>query len=351
VDGLVGHVNGAFGTGCWTPVHYMYRSLSEHEVLALYRAADVMVVTPVRDGMNLVAKEFVAARTDEDGVLVLSEFAGAASELAEALQVNPYGVAEMAEVLHRALALPPAERRARMRGLRRRVLTYDVHHWVRSVLERLQEVSARREPPALALTPPDAVAAVIERMRDASRLLLLLDYDGTLVPFAGVPDLAAPDGPVLDLLRALAARPRTEVHVVSGRSRDTVERWLGALPIGLHAEHGFWSRTAAGVWTSLPARNKEWWPRVLAILEHFTARTPGSLIEEKTVSLAWHYRSACCRRPSRRRRSRRWATTGPTRTCSPRSRPTASPSTSGRTRAAPRSGSAAYPTSAACSRR
>jgi trehalose 6-phosphate synthase/phosphatase len=293
VEALVGRVNGAFGTPSWTPIQYLYRSLSEADVVALYRAADVMVVTPVRDGMNLVAKEFVAARTDDDGVLVLSEFAGAASELAEALHVNPFDVGRTAEALHRALTMSPAERGTRMRGLRRRVLTYDVHRWVRSFLESLEEVSAAREPAALAPTPRRDVEAVVQRMRRAERLILVLSYDGALVPYASVPELAAPDAALLDLLRALAARRGTVLHVLSGRPRDSVERWLGTLPIGLHAEHGFWSRDGAGEqWVSRPVPETTWRARVHAILEHFAERTPGSLIEEKTASLAWHYRMA-----------------------------------------------------------
>ena len=293
VDSLVGRLNGAFGTPRWTPVHYLYRSLSDTEVVALYRAADIMLVTPVRDGMNLVAKEFVASRTDEDGVLVLSEFAGAASELAEALQVNPYDVDRAAEVYHRALTLAPSERRVRMQGLRRRVLFYDVDRWARSFLDTLTDASTPRAVPVIALTPATVLASLVERMRGAAALVLLLDYDGTLVPFADVPELAAPDEPLLELLRRLAARPHTVVHMVSGRPRETLERWLGGLPVGLHAEHGFWSREPGeSAWTSLPIVAGEWRERVLPILESVTARTPGSLIEEKTVSLAWHYRMA-----------------------------------------------------------
>jgi trehalose 6-phosphate synthase/phosphatase len=291
VDELVGRVNGAFGTPRWTPVHYVYREVSEGELVALYRAADVMLVTPVRDGMNLVAKEFIAARTDGDGVLVLSEFAGAAAELAEAVLVNPYDVDRTAEAVFRALTLPHGERRARMHALRERVSRYDVHHWVRSLLAGLEEACAHRERPALVVTDPAAVRALVQRMRSAPHLLLLLDYDGTLVPFASVPELATPDDGLIALLRALTERPRTRVHVVSGRPRETLERWFGDLRIGLHAEHGFWSRAASdGRWRALAVPAQEWRDRVLAILEHFAARTPGSLVEKKTASLAWHYR-------------------------------------------------------------
>jgi trehalose 6-phosphate synthase/phosphatase len=140
------------------------------------------------------------------------------------------------------------------------------------------------------VTPPEALELVLERLRSAPRLLLLLDYDGTLVPFAPLPDQAVPDAALLELLRDLATRPGTSVHVVSGRSRESLERWLGHLPIGLHAEHGFWSRDRDGVWSAPPPPPEGWRARILAVLEPFTARTPGSLIEPKTVSLAWHYR-------------------------------------------------------------
>ena len=137
VDTLVGRINGAFATPTWTPIHYMYRSVPSDVLLALYRAADVMLVTPLRDGMNLVAKEFPASRVDEGGVLVLSEFAGAAEELGEAVLVNPYDVDGTAEAIHRALTMDSAQRQQHMRALRATVLKYDVHHWTSTILDLL----------------------------------------------------------------------------------------------------------------------------------------------------------------------------------------------------------------------
>jgi trehalose 6-phosphate synthase/phosphatase len=137
VDALVGRINGRFGTPTWTPVHYVYRALPQVTLLALYRSADVMLVTPLRDGMNLVAKEFVASRSDETGVLILSEFAGAADELTDALLVNPYDIDGVVDAMHRALTMDRAERRHRLCALRAAVRANDVRHWSRSFIDAL----------------------------------------------------------------------------------------------------------------------------------------------------------------------------------------------------------------------
>jgi trehalose 6-phosphate synthase/phosphatase len=291
VDALVGRIHGAFATPSWSPIHYLYRGLSVAEIVALYCAADAVLVTPLRDGMNLVAKEFVASRTDDDGVLVLSEFAGAAAELSEALYVNPYDVERTAEAFYRALEMPREARRTRMVTLRQRVSAWDVHRWARAFVDALERAPGSTEG-APALSHRDALDAAVERARAAPRLALLLDYDGTLVPFAPTPDLAAPDDELLALLRSLAGHAGTEVHVVSGRKRETLERWLGALPVGLHAEHGFWTRPPGGGWTAVEVPDARWREPVVAILRDFADRTPGSLVEAKTVGYAWHYRMA-----------------------------------------------------------
>jgi trehalose 6-phosphate synthase/phosphatase len=293
VDELVGRINGDFGTPRWVPVHYIFRGMSESELVALYRAAEVMLVTPLRDGMNLVAKEFIASRTDGDGVLVLSEFAGAAWELPEALQVNPYDVDGTAESCYRALTMGAEERRSRLGPLRARVEAYDVHRWAATFLEQLETVT--RRPPA-SQRPAGSLAArqaLLARLSESEDLLALLDYDGTLVPYTPTPELARPDPALVQLLGALAARPGTEVHVVSGRGREALEHWLGAIRIALHAEHGFWSRSVdGGEWTATGELGGGWREPALAILRDITARTPGSLIEVKAVALAWHYRLA-----------------------------------------------------------
>jgi trehalose 6-phosphate synthase/phosphatase len=293
VDETIGRINGAHATADWVPIHYLYRSLPQRAIASLYRSADVMLVTPLRDGMNLVAKEFVAARTDEDGVLILSEFAGAASDLGEALVVNPYDIDGVAEAIGEALRMPAAERRSRMRALRASVLGHDVHRWARDFISGLEACSGGARQGRTSLSERGDVAEVIRSLLRAPNLLLVLDYDGTLVPFTQLPELAVPDSDVIDLLGALAARSRTTVHVVSGRQKETLEKWFGGLPIGLHAEHGLWTRPPGQTsWTAIREINSDWKAKVRPILQQFAAGTPGSLVEEKSASIAWHYRMA-----------------------------------------------------------
>jgi trehalose 6-phosphate synthase/phosphatase len=293
VNALVGRINGAFGTPSWVPVHYMFRALPERRVLALYRAADVMLVTPIRDGMNLVAKEYVAARTDLRGVLVLSEYAGAAAELVEAVTMNPYDIDRAAEAYYTALTMPEAEQRERMRRLRERVMGHDVQRWVEDFLHALGD---QTEPTRLAVSGNGAAAraeAILPTLLAARRLVFVLDYDGTLVPLAPSPEQAIPDDDLLDLLRRLANRRRTEVHILSGRTTGFLDRWFGELPIHLHAEHGSFSRRAGrSRWARRDHPAPDWQEAVRPILMDFARRTPGALVEVKEAGLAWHWRAA-----------------------------------------------------------
>jgi trehalose-6-phosphate synthase len=138
IEGQVGHINGRFGEAGRAPVHYLYRNLPFAELAAWYRAADVMAITPLRDGMNLVAKEFVATRSDLNGVLVLSEFAGAAREMVQAIEVNPHDVEALADALARALNMPAAERRERLLAMQRLLRRRDVHVRAERFLRDLQ---------------------------------------------------------------------------------------------------------------------------------------------------------------------------------------------------------------------
>lgn len=293
VDEQVGRINGKYGTPSSMPIHYLYRSIPPAQLSALYRSAEVMVVTPLRDGMNLVAKEFIASRTDGDGVLVLSEFAGAAAELPEALLVNPYDVDGMAATLGRALELAPAERRWRMAALRKRVSGHTVHHWAESFLDKLgQAAESKPCTKPLPFSPPSEIGRLSRQLVNAPARRLFLDYDGTLVPIVASPELAAPTRRVRELLLRLAQFPETQVHVVSGRPRGELETWLGDLPIALHAEHGLWTRASPeSKWRAALSPDLAWMQPVQEFLEAEAKEIAGSRVEMKSGAIAFHYRN------------------------------------------------------------
>ncbi|MBC7221237.1 bifunctional alpha,alpha-trehalose-phosphate synthase (UDP-forming)/trehalose-phosphatase [Candidatus Bipolaricaulota bacterium] len=290
IDERVGRINGRHGSVGWVPIWYLYRSVPFERLVALYRAADVALVTPLRDGMNLVAKEYVASQVDGDGVLVLSEFAGAAQELGEALLVNPNDVPGLARAIGEALELPKRERVERMRRMQERVAAHTVEAWA---ADFLAELGARGRPEhvpqPLEREAADRLAAAYTK---AESRLLLLDYDGTLVPFAPTPAQARPDRELRTLLSRLAEGSRNEVVIVSGRDRETLAAWLGDLDVGLVAEHGAWVRERGGAWRATVSRDAAWKARVRPLLERYLRRTPGAILEEKAFALAWHFRRA-----------------------------------------------------------
>ena len=292
VDELVSSINGRYGTIDWEPVRYFYRPFAYHRLTALYGLADVMLVTPLRDGMNLVAKEFVATRAREEqaGVLVLSETAGAAKELGEAILINPNDVNEIAAAIETALAMPPEERGERNALMCERLSRYDIRHWARDFLEKLDAVVELKERHYARRLTEEIRASLAERYRKARRRLLLLDYDGTLVELSARPDRGRPDAALLSLLAALVSQEGTEVVISSGRAPALLSAWFGALAVSLIAGHGVWLRRRGGEWQLIEPLNGEWKETLRPLLELHRDRTPGSSIEEGEYSMAWYYR-------------------------------------------------------------
>lgn len=291
IDELVGLINGKHSTMDWTPIDYYYRSLPFDQLTSLYAASDVMLVTPLRDGMNLVCKEYLACHDGNGGVLVLSEMAGASYELHEALTVNPFDLKGVVDAMQRALTMPESEQRRRNTPMQKRLARYTSKKWAHEFLDAVDDVKRRQVGMSAHLLGPAVATSAVEAFRDARERALLLDYDGTLVPFSSDPDDSAPDTHLLELLTRLAARSDTRVAVVSGRSHEVLESWLGALPLYLVAEHGVWFRNRdQGVWTLQEPLDNAWKDIVRPVLASFVDRTPGSLLEEKDYSLVWHYR-------------------------------------------------------------
>ena len=295
VDETVGKINGEFSTPGWTPIVYLRRNLPPSELAALYALADVAWVAPLRDGFNLVAKEYVACQRQGAGVLVLSEFAGAAAEMGEALMINPYDVEHTAATIRRALEMPATERSERMTALHKRVTRNNVFAWGEHFTKYLAEAAASRTARVAALPAALPAGEVISAFSAAHSRLLMLDYDGTLVGYAKRPQDAVPPSDLITLLESITRLPATTVALVSGRSSADIEAWFGNVRgLWLAAEHGAVVRPSGQTtWENSSAGDPpEWKEKVAAFLDHYVNRTPGSFVEEKEFSLVWHYRMA-----------------------------------------------------------
>ncbi|MFC1529022.1 bifunctional alpha,alpha-trehalose-phosphate synthase (UDP-forming)/trehalose-phosphatase [Candidatus Latescibacterota bacterium] len=292
LDELVGRINGKYGTIGWSPVWYYYKFLSFYELTALYRISDVGLVTPVRDGMNLIAKEFIATKRDGKGVLILSEMAGAAKELSEAIIVNPNNLDRIADSIHRALTMSGKEQIEHNRSMQKRLKRYTVQKWAEDFINVLTSLKQyEREILFRKLTTAMRKKMINDYNKSHNRLILL-DYDGTLREFERNPQDAIPDREILRLLIKLTEDPQNEVLIISGRDKITLEKWFKHFNIGLIAEHGVWIKQKDGDWELIQPLVNYWKDEIRPILENYMDRTPGSLIEEKDYSLVWHYRKS-----------------------------------------------------------
>ncbi len=300
IEEHVGRINGRFGGPGFTPVEYIHRGIEPEQLAALYRYADACLVTPIRDGMNLVAQEFVLCQGEilEDdkaykGMLILSEFAGAAKYLPRSLLINPWDTEQTMRAIETALAMPAAQKEERLAPMVSRVRTMDCRNWATEFLTRLTDASHRRRSESKTeVLNGDCQTQVQQRCADAEQRVIFLDYDGTLRELFRTPEEAAPTQEILDLLEDLAELPGTEIHLVSGRKRSNLEEWFGHLPIHLSAEHGFCHRKPQGQWIEATKVDMRWIPVVSKILEQVTEEVAGTYIERKPCGLAWHYRMA-----------------------------------------------------------
>ncbi|MCP3987419.1 MAG: bifunctional alpha,alpha-trehalose-phosphate synthase (UDP-forming)/trehalose-phosphatase [bacterium] len=233
IDELVGQVNGRFATSTWSPIRYLYRSFPRDRLCGLYRDADVALVTPLRDGMNLVAKEYVACQVDDPGVLILSRMAGAAETMREALQVNPFDLDGTAEAIHRALTMDEEERASRISSLRRRERRDNVEAWVEYFLTAGSGESAHLEP-----ISEREIQNWLRGYVKNYPLCLFLDYDGTLTPLVSHPSKAVLSTDMREVLMSCARRVDTEVSIVSGRSLDDVRKIVGEPSLIYAGNHG-----------------------------------------------------------------------------------------------------------------
>lgn len=285
-------INGKFATYNWQPIVYFYQHLDFENLSALYQLADVALITPLRDGMNLVAKEYVASQSSQEGVLILSELAGAANELSEALIVNPFDETEVADAIHRSLILPVHERKQKMALMQKRLIEYDVQRWVDDFLNELGKAKELQESRSTLLLDARNCKKIMTQVKQADKRLYFFDYDGTLMPYSKHPALAEPGEEILKILCQLSADKNNKVVIISGRDSVTLDKWLGALRLTIVAEHGATIKYQGGEWQSLLEYSSDWKKDILPVMELFAKRCNGSFTEEKQYSIAWHYRNA-----------------------------------------------------------
>lgn len=293
LDKQVGSINAVYRTMEWTPIHYYYRSFPIEMLSALYYSADVCLVTPMRDGMNLVSKEYVASRINNDGVLILSEMAGASKELIDAVIVNPNNTVEVAEAMITAINMPLDEQQKRMQQMRQMVAKFNISHWVKIFMDKLKEVKQLQRSMQTRYLGLSTEQSILNRYAKTHRRIIFLDYDGTLVEFKSNIEQASPDEELYKMLDQLTEDPANRVVLISGRKHENLEEWFGTKSnLDLIAEHGSWFKKKNTSWHKLPGLSSQWKQDIFPILETYVDRTPGTFIEEKTYSLVWHYRKA-----------------------------------------------------------
>ena len=291
IDELVGRINGELSTVSWTPIWYFYRSLDFDNLVDLYTTCDIAWLTPIRDGMNLVAKEYIATRTDQTGVLILSEMAGAANEMNEALLINPNNFEQIAQTLHQAINMPVEEQKERNAPMQKRLERYNVEKWAQDFMESLRAQKDQDAPYVASRLTVDLTNTLMDQYRAASNRILFLDYDGTLAGFKNDPQKASPDPELVQILDAIYAQKRTDTFIISGRDKETLGRWFEGKKYNMIVEHGVWISEEGKEFQLLENVKNDWMPKIRPILESFVDRTPGSFIEDKNYSLAWHYRN------------------------------------------------------------
>lgn len=292
INQIVGNVNGTYGDLQWTPIIYQYKAVSFEQLIAFYNISDVGLVTPLRDGMNLVAKEYVAAQQEKRGVLVLSEMAGAAMELGEAVIINPNNREEIAEGIKTALEMPADEQARRMAAMQERLKNNDVTKWARGFLAELEKAHKEQRKYGALLLEGSHLEALLERYHRAQNRIIFLDYDGTLVPFARTPAEAIPGKKLLKLIKLLSHHPGNRLVIISGRNKSDLQNWYGNFNLTLVAEHGVWIRPPQAEWRLLKELKNDWKPQILKTLATYRERLPQSSIEEKEYSIVWHFRNA-----------------------------------------------------------
>ncbi len=290
VEALVIEINKTFGNTKWKPIDYMHQTVPFEQLSAMYQVADVAFVAPVKDGMNLVAKEYIASHTNSNGVLVLSETAGAAEELLDAVMVNPKRPSTLVKGLAKALNMPKDELKPRLSRMQKQLSTHTIHDWVETFMDTLEQPVT--VPGGVKQLDGKTKQRLLDAFESSKKRLIMLDYDGTLATFVVDPNNARPDNEQLSLLNKLGSDKHTELVIISGRSQADLEKWFKDMPLTLVAEHGASIKPKNGQWKQLTKSSTDWKVPLRIALDKYAKLTPNAFVEEKEFALVWHYRAA-----------------------------------------------------------
>ncbi|KAK1991895.1 family 20 glycosyltransferase [Colletotrichum falcatum] len=293
VNELVMRINGMYGSLGFSPVQHYPQYLSQDEYFALLRAADIGLITSVRDGMNTTSMEYVICQREGHGPLILSEFSGTAGSLKDAIHINPWDLSGVAVEINNALTMSPEKRMAMQTSLYNHVTTRNVQSWIDHFVRKHVHVLGTQK--SAHATPLLDRALMLKTYRDAGKRLFMFDYDGTLTPIVREPSAAVPSERVLQTLKALASDERNAVWIISGRDQEFLQQHLGHIPgLGFSAEHGsFMKNPGSDEWVNLADEfDMGWQAEVMDVFQSFTDRVPGSFVERKRCALTWHYRLA-----------------------------------------------------------
>nr|AAD00829.1 SL-TPS/P [Selaginella lepidophylla] len=305
VHEIVGRINGRFGSLTAVPIHHLDRSMKFPELCALYAITDVLLVTSLRDGMNLVSYEFVACQKDKKGALILSEFAGAAQSLgAGSILINPWNIIESSNAIADALNMPEEEREERHRHNFMHITTHSAQVWAETFISELNDSILEAELRTLHIPPQLPLDKAVAKYSESKNRLVILGFNSTLTAQVEAPRGRAPDQiremkirlhpSIKDILNVLCSDPKTTIVILSGSERVALDEVFGEFDLWLAAENGMFLRHTQGEWmTTMPEHlNMDWLESVQLVFDYFCERTPRSFVETRETSLVWNYKYA-----------------------------------------------------------
>ncbi|MDE1822803.1 MAG: bifunctional alpha,alpha-trehalose-phosphate synthase (UDP-forming)/trehalose-phosphatase [Candidatus Micrarchaeota archaeon] len=293
IDEMVGKINSRYGVRGWIPIWYTYGKLSFSRLVAFYKIADIMLTLPIKDGMNLVAKEFLAVKGGGKGLLILSQTAGAAKELFEAAVVNPNDEDEVVRRIREYMTTKGKGTAIANKNMMRKIEELSIRRWAERFIEDLETSIRLSNVMAPRVLDSSSEGTMLSKYRNSRKRLFIFDYDGTLIPIHRDYAYAKRSAPVIGALKKLVGVDGNSVFVVSGRSRKSLDRIFKDVNVSLVAEHGAWFKPHdATAWESTVPIDDKWKAEIMPILRIYAERLKGSAIEQKDVSLTWHYRAA-----------------------------------------------------------